>query len=917
MEPISPQNTEGTDPTSVPSLEHLVMPSSYPINEKKDSNPSQNACLTISPPKKPDSFCEKFQKKTLFELERECIAFMTAHSFPISKMVTDGSWQRLSMDGGQDLDEWYCASAGISPKGHPWLMCSFGTWVGGLKTLGVYKSWESDPQFSPDEKVEVQKHFSEAQKRVQEKQSEERYAKTRKAREIWEAASEEPTDHARHLEYLSRKKIERHGIRFGMRFFNDGTHESPQWREHPTIIIPLKDHQGEIQAIQHIRGDGKKRFDGPSGGSFHIIGKIEPKSTILVAEGYATAASVFEATLMPTVVAFDCGNLDAVVDTLRKLHPTNPIIICGDDDVETEGNPGRSKAETAAKKYGCEVIFPSFFNDFKFSSNLNDKKRPTDFNDLHVYFGLEEVKSQIDGWPTPIPFDDELLPVDSFDLSTIPLPLRDYVQDCSERIGCPIEFVAVGIIVSFSSILGAGCAIRPHRIDDWTVIPNLWGAVIGIPSSKKSPALNAALLPIAELEKIATKNFEEQKQHSEGNKIEKDTREKLFKKDMEAAVKNENENEINNIKAKLAILGNESSSPILKRYKTNSATVEKLQEILASNPRGILQFNDELMGFLASLEKEGREDSRAFYLESWNGWTPSKFQTDRITRGETQCNPCISVLGGIQPSKLRIYLNNVMKTIGNDGFIQRFQLLVYPDLPKEWKLVDRKPNLSAKEKMIEIAIKIASTNFLEFGAKIEDEFPLPVFRFSEEGQQIFHEWLEKWELRLLHELGDGLVAQHLSKYRKLIPSLSLLNYLCRLAADIQAPRTGVSKDDVENAIRFGNFLETHTRRIYSMVDRRGVMEGKTLLSKICDGELEDGFTLRDVYRPSWSGIPNADEAQEACDELVKRHWIKERKVPIGPSGGRPSIRYGICPNLKTHQKSPAKTDKTKQNEENV
>ncbi|MBA3816177.1 MAG: AAA family ATPase [Parachlamydiaceae bacterium] len=114
---------------------------------------------------------------------------------------------------------------------------------------------------------------------------------------------------------------------------------------------------------------------------------------ISVTEGYATGNSIFEGYTknQAVVVAFDCHNLDQVTAKLRQIYPKSLIIICGDDDVETSGNPGRSKAEEAARKYQCKVLFPAFPPNFK----LPNVKRPTDFNDLHFYFGLEELTKQI------------------------------------------------------------------------------------------------------------------------------------------------------------------------------------------------------------------------------------------------------------------------------------------------------------------------------------------------------------------------------------------------------------------------------------------------------------------------------------------------------------------------------------------
>lgn len=122
----------------------------------------------------------------------------------------------------------------------------------------------------------------------------------------------------------------------------------------------------------------------------------------------------------------------------------------------------------------------------------------------------------------------------------------------------------------------------------------------------------------------------------------------------------------------------EPEKPHARRYKSNDSTVEKLGDLLVTNPQGMLVFRDELIGLLASWEKEGREGDKAFYLEGWNG--TSSFSIDRIARGSLHIkNLCLSVFGGIQPELLERYLAGISTSMDNDGRIQRFQVLVYPD----------------------------------------------------------------------------------------------------------------------------------------------------------------------------------------------------------------------------------------------
>lgn len=92
------------------------------------------------------------------------------------------------------------------------------------------------------------------------------------------------------------------------------------------------------------------------------------------------------------------------------------------------------------------------------------------------------------------------------------------------------------------------------------------------------------------------------------------------------------------------MIESDEHEPQRRRYVVNDSSVEKMGEILSANPNGVLVFRDELTGFLRSLEREGQEVGRAFYLEAWNG--TGRFTYDRIGRGTVDIEAyCISILG--------------------------------------------------------------------------------------------------------------------------------------------------------------------------------------------------------------------------------------------------------------------------------
>lgn len=155
-----------------------------------------------------------------------------------------------------------------------------------------------------------------------------------------------------------------------------------------TVALPLRDEGGKLWSLQAINEQGTKLFPkyGRKSGCFHVIGTRAEARLCAISEGYATAASVHEAGDEPVAVAIDSGNLPAVAQALRNLHPELPLVVAGDDDPAAKGNPGRTKAEAAAAAVGGVAVFPVM---------PGEGAAGGDWNDLHQAWGLEAVAQQL------------------------------------------------------------------------------------------------------------------------------------------------------------------------------------------------------------------------------------------------------------------------------------------------------------------------------------------------------------------------------------------------------------------------------------------------------------------------------------------------------------------------------------------
>lgn len=510
-------------------------------------------------------------------------------------------------------------------------------------------------------------------------------------------------------------------------------------------------------------------------------------------------------------------------------------------------------------------------------------------------------------WPEPSPIKAELLPVEPLRLSIIPSPFRDWIKDVSERMQCPPDFVAAAMLVMTSSIIGAGCGIRPKKEDDWLVIPNLWGGVVGRPSMMKTPAISEAMKPMDALSTAAKLAFDGvEKEHRadlEGFKANReaivDKMRKAAKSSIAKAAKAKNDEvatEPPNMDALKRDLINleEPKAPVWRRYKTNDATVEKMGELQATNPRGLMLFRDELVGLFAAWDKDGHESDRAFYLESWNGDKP--YTSDRIGRGTTHVqNLCVSLFGGIQPVKLTSYLHAAMRGLNNDGLVQRLQVLVYPNERTTWTLVDRPINAQAKQAAFAAVEHLATMDFRQVGAFAE-EGQTPYFRFADDAQEVFNTWLTELEVKLRTD-EEPVLQEHFGKYRSLMPSLALQFHLLNLAHPLSGNIGQVTKECAEQAAAWCEYLETHARRVYGMVTNLTAQAASRLAGKLEQGALPQTFTVRDVYRKEWSLLDDRQVIENACEELVSLGWLREHVTPPAP-GQRGKTEYLTNPKVR-------------------
>jgi hypothetical protein len=339
----------------------------------------------------------------------------------------------------------------------------------------------------------------------------------------------------------------------------------------------------------------------------------------------------------------------------------------------------------------------------------------------------------------------------------------------------------------------------------------------------------------------------------------------------------------------------EPEAPRERRYMTNDATIEKIAEILRDNPDGILYYRDELMGWLRSLDKAGREADRAFYLEAWNG--NGSFSVDRIGRGSLHVPAvCVSVLGGIQPGPLSTYVKDALGEAEKaDGLLQRFQVLVYPDL-RAYDPVDRRPDLEAKNRAHDVFEGLAALDPEAFGAVADGEGEVPYVRFDAEAQEIFDAWRAGFEPRTWGGEYPAAIESHFMKFRSLFASLALVFEAVDHAGGESAGRA-VRKHSALRAAAWTEYLESHAMRVYSPTLDVATVAAKALLDRIDAGDVAHGARVREIYRNQWSHLTTPEEVASAIEVLEGHGWAR-RATARPKGGGRPSEVLHVRPELR-------------------
>ena len=584
----------------------------------------------------------------------KCLEEMQRSSIPLNgPLITDGHIHRFSIDHKkQQKDEWYIAHQGASQKGNPYLITTYGSWSTGEKY--EYRSWQDGDWWLPGED-ELQKIKKEVQL-MREKARQEQTAAHKKAadeaQKIWNESSEFP-ECEDHNAYFEKKRIPPLGeVHYGNYFGN------------PCVILPLGDADYKLKSLQFIwidqEGKTQKRFlsGGEKLGHFSPLKPLDEGDDIYICEGYATGVSIQKVTERPVVIAFDSGNLKAVVEALIKNYPYKRITIAADNDHQKQVNTGLKVAKEIQEKYGCAYTFPeaieeiSDFNDVQVAKGLCEVKRQLEDNEVA---GQEKECNEIDSEAV---FEWEEEPRKPFPIEVFPENIRNYIEEVAKKVQVSVELVGGNILAAMSTAVQN---LGDVDLGSYTTPLSLFSLAIAESGERKTTVIKNILKPFKKIEIDLNEQYDKDLKFYKA-KIEEWKREWKNKDAIDLEIHCQNEPE----------------PPKSPKLIIKNPTIEGISTQFRNGYSSLGFFNDEagqiFGGF--SMAKEKQLHGITSFSCLWDGEP-----IERTKAGDFEATSLyhkrLSAALALQPS---IFLENIWnnKIMAEQGFLPRFLIAMCP-----------------------------------------------------------------------------------------------------------------------------------------------------------------------------------------------------------------------------------------------
>ena len=451
------------------------------------------------------------------------------------------------------------------------------------------------------------------------------------------------------------------------------------------------------------------------------------------------------------------------------------------------------------------------------------------------------------------------------------------VRDLAAGAGAPVDYVAVGILGTVASLVGAKRRVQPYQTTpQWQEPCVLWVAPVGDPSSNKSPAIDAATSPLRGME---TELAEQHKGRLIGWQTTAE-RARAERAEWQAQVKTATKDGV--ATPSMPDAAQEPDEPQRPRLIVQDATPEALGEILAGNPNGTLHLRDELAAWLMSFERYS-PGGREFWLEAYGG------RPHVIDRKSNKAGPLfipfngVTVLGGIQPEKLRECL---LKT-ADDGLVPRF-LWVWPD-PIKYKRPRQIADVGELERVYRRLLQ------LDAGRLDDGRIDARVLLLDDDAADVFEAWVQDNDeaVREASSLYKGFVG----KLRGMVLRLSLVVELMTWAATGNREPTTISLKTIVSVLGFvDDYAKPSAVRVFGDASLPEEERNAAALARFILKTKAQRINARDIRRSSGiATLKVAGDVDAATEALAEAGWLRDAKQRQGDTPGRQSKDYLVNP----------------------
>jgi len=465
---------------------------------------------------------------------------------------------------------------------------------------------------------------------------------------------------------------------------------------------------------------------------------------------------------------------------------------------------------------------------------------------------------------TKKPYLKENSPSKTFPVNIFPSTIAEFVKKSAEAINCPEEFIAVPMLSCFAMAMSNKRVVEIKK--DWREFAILYAAIVSRPGTKKSPAMNKAILPLKRLQNEFLATYSKEKGIYENACHEFESEFKRWK----------SLNKTERLNAEMPI---KPKAPIMKQFITSDATMEAINELMINNSSGVLCYMDELAGWIKGMNqyKSGGGNELEVWLKLWSAILQiiNRKGKEPIFAN----NPFVNVFGGIQPEVLDVFSGK------DNGLIDRI-LFAFPEEIAPM-ITDLEVSEDLDDKLISVFNRLYKAHFREDVQVDEPE----VTKFSFEAYKQFKDYVNN---KLYKEMVSYQMPYYLRGAWAKFPG-----YIARFALIIQGMNFGENRkklneidlDSLNKAIELTEYFMDNAKKVYARLNASKV-DRKVELAERWINRNGGKASLREIYTHKVAGCKNTKQAKSLFEEMTSRELgTMSEYYPEG--GGRATFVFEL------------------------